>query len=79
MAGAAPRPRNAPADYLDGDAAMNKYSKEELRVMADIALEAKRDGDHRYLMLIVTLADATGLSAAECERRITEMASVTQP
>lgn len=52
-----------------------KYSKDELKKMAEESLRAKSAGDERYFMLMMFLSQATGLSPADCEARIRDMAA----
>lgn len=53
---------------------MSRYNENQLSAMANIALNAKRDGDMRYLELVIKMSMATGLPTEEVERRIEEMA-----
>jgi hypothetical protein len=48
----------------------HKYNQNELKDMAITALEAKQQGDVRYLQLIITLAQATGTHPNVCEENI---------
>lgn len=54
---------------------MSKYTKEQLREMARLAVEAKRHDAIRYHQTLITMVIRTGLPAVECERRIQELAS----
>lgn len=51
---------------------MAKYSRDELRQMAEAYLQAKAidPGDLRVHNLLTKLSQETGLSRAECEARI---------
>ena len=49
-----------------------KYSQEQLQAMAKEALEAKDRGDVSYMMFLVKLAVATGLTPDEVEKKIKE-------
>jgi hypothetical protein len=52
-----------------------KYSKDELKKMAEESLKAKLAGDERYFMLIMLLSHTTGLSPDDCESRIKAMSA----
>lgn len=52
-----------------------KYSAEQLRTMAGVALEAKASLDPRYLQLVITLSGLFNIPVDEVERCIKEMAA----
>lgn len=54
---------------------MSKYTSEQLNVMANHCLEARDAGDDRYLILVLTLAQRTGLHPTEVEQKIVELAA----
>jgi len=53
---------------------MSKYTKEELKIMAQIALAAKDRGNPRYIALMYMLITTQGLSLEECLEKIKELA-----
>ena len=52
-----------------------KYNNRILKEMAIFALQAKENGDERYMFLIMKLSLATGISVEQCEQRISEFAA----
>lgn len=54
---------------------MSKYTKEELKKMAAVALEAMRQNDHKWLSLVITLMLATGLNEREITQRLQSLAA----
>lgn len=54
---------------------MSKYTQDELRRWAQIALVARDSNDERYLALVLTLSMRTGLSPEEVEKRIKRLAA----
>jgi len=53
---------------------MSKYTKEELKIMAQIVLAAKDRGNPRYIALMYMLITTQGLSLEECLEKIKELA-----
>lgn len=53
---------------------MSKYSKEQLKTMANETLNAKRNKDPKFEMLMITMVMATGLDPEEVLRRIQALA-----
>lgn len=53
---------------------MSKYTKEELKVMAKISLEAKYNFDIRWPELLTTISFITNLRPDEIESRIKQLA-----
>ena len=51
-----------------------KYSKQQLKIMAEITLEAKENDDFRYINLIVVLMTMTGWTEQQVEEKIVELA-----
>lgn len=51
-----------------------KYTDEQLKEIANLALAAKQNNDPRYFQFIMTVCMATGMSAAEVEQRTRELA-----
>ena len=51
-----------------------KYSKLQLKIMADIVLDAKKNNDWRYIDLVVILMTMTGLTEQQVEAKIQEFA-----
>lgn len=54
---------------------MSKYTPNDLKTMAAIALDDKAEGGMNYMTLIMTLCIYTGLSSDEVERRINQLAN----
>jgi hypothetical protein len=52
-----------------------KYSQDQLRQRAVIALDAKASGDPRYAMLLMMLSLATGKTPDDCEAQIQQFAN----
>ena len=53
---------------------MSKYTKEELKIMAQIVLAAKDRRNPRYIALMYMLITTQGLSLEECLEKIKELA-----
>jgi hypothetical protein len=51
-----------------------RYSKQRLKEMAGKAIEAKNNGDYRYLQLSMTIAIKTGLSPESVDKKIKQLA-----
>lgn len=54
---------------------MSKYTPEQLKSMAQEALESRATGGVDYLFLVMTLCGRTGLTEREVERRIEQLAA----
>jgi len=50
-------------------------SRQKLKTMAAIILQAKADGDHRYLQFVLTVTMKTGKTPSYVEDRIREYAA----
>ena len=53
---------------------MSKYNKQQLKIMAEITLEAKENNDFRYVNLVVVLMTMTGWTEQQVEEKIQELA-----
>jgi len=53
---------------------MSKYTPEQLKKMATVALEANRQNDHKWLSLVMTLMLATGLNEHEITQKLQTLA-----
>lgn len=53
---------------------MGRYSREELRAMAQITLKAKEYGTPEYSVFISLLTHVTGYTEEECLEKIKELA-----
>jgi hypothetical protein len=54
-----------------------KATQQDLKQMAQATLQAKRNGDMRYIDLMLRLSLRTGLDIQTCEAKIEEYANAT--
>lgn len=49
---------------------MSKYTEKQLSDMAEEVMQAKRNNDPRYEMMLITMCVSTGLDPRQVERNI---------